>query len=156
MENKIFSPLRSNAPGKILVCTICCREKDRAEGLLPALRRYRSSRIKTVSSLARKAGWPFAILSGEYGLISADEPIPYYDRLMGEDDLGKIIAKNTAFLKKNGIEKVFFLIPDPATDPRVLPYLKSLEVAAESTGSELKTISVPPYPELHFVKSRIR
>jgi len=155
VKNKIFSPLRLNAAGKILICTICCREKDQAEGLLPALQRYRSSRIKTVSKLSRKAGWPFAILSGKYGLISADEPIPYYDRLMGEDDLGKIIEKNTVFLKKNGIKMIFFLIPAPAIDPHVVPYLKSMEAAAESTGSELKIIFVPPYPKLHFMKSRI-
>jgi hypothetical protein len=132
---------------KILICTICCREKDRAEGLLPAVRRYRSDRIRKVHSLARKAGLPFAILSGKFGLIDGEEPIPYYDKLMEGDYLGRIIGLNTAFLKKNGIRKVIFLLPDPADDPHLRPYLRSLQSAARAAGNKLETIFVPPYPE---------
>ncbi len=132
---------------KILICTICCREKDRAEGLLPAVRRYRSDRIRKVHSLAWKAGLPFAILSGKFGLIAGEEPIPYYDKLMEGDYLGRIIGLNTAFLKKNGIRKVIFLLPDPADDPHLRPYLRSPQSAARAAGNKLETIFVPPYPE---------
>ena len=132
---------------QILVCTICCREKDRTDKLLPAIRRYKSERIKTVAGLARDAGLPLAILSGKYGLIDADQPIPYYDKLMGEGDLGEIIAANIAFLEKNEVGKVIFLCPDPAIDPHVQPYLRSIQAAARGTGCELKTILIPPMPE---------
>jgi hypothetical protein len=130
-----------------IVCTICCREKDRSEGVLPAIRRYKSKRIDTVAGLARDAGRPLAILSGKYGLIDADEPIPYYDKLMGEGDLGEIIAKNIAFLEKNNVGKVIFLCPDPAIDPHVQPYLRSIQAAARGTRCKLETIFVPPMPE---------
>ena len=140
MNNKIFRR-------KILIATICCREKDRTEGLLPAIRRYRSDRIRKVHSLARKAGLSFAILSGQFGLIDGEEPIPYYDKLMGDDDLGEIIGLNTAFLENKGIRKVIFLIPDPAGDPHLRPYLRSLQSAARAAGNELQTIFIPPYPE---------
>ncbi len=132
---------------KTIVCTICCREKDRADKLLPAIRRYKSERIKTVAGLARNAGMPFAILSGKYGLINADEPIPYYDKLMGEGDLGEIIAANIAFLEKNEIGKVIFLCPDPAIDPHVQPYLRSIQASARGTACKLETIFLPPMPE---------
>ncbi len=132
---------------KTIVCTICCREKDRTDKLLPAIRRYKSERIKTVAGLARDAGLPLAILSGKYGLIDANEPIPYYDKLMGECDLGEIIAANIAFLEKNEVGKVIFLCPDPAIDPHVQPYLRSIQAATRGTGGKLKTIFLPPMPE---------
>jgi len=130
-----------------LVCTICCREKDRSEGVLPAIRRYKSKRIEAVAGLARDAGLPLAILSGKYGLIYADEPIPYYDKLMGEGDLGEIIAANINFLEKNNVGKVIFLCPDPAIDPHVQPYLRSIQAAARGTRCKLETILLPPMPE---------
>ncbi len=133
--------------GNTLVSTICCREKDRAEGLLPAFRRYRSERIDTVRHLAREAGLPFAILSGKFGLIDAGQPIPYYDKLMEEADLEDIVEKNTVYIKKNGIGEIVFLLPDPALDPHVKPYLESMERATAASRCALKTIFVPPYPE---------
>ncbi len=130
-----------------IVCTICCREKDRADKLLPAIRRYKSERIKAVAGLAREADLNFAILSGKYGLIDADEPIPYYDKLMGEGDLGEIIAANIAFLEKNEVGKVIFLCPDPAIDPHVQPYLRSIQASARGTGCKLEIIFLPPFPK---------
>lgn len=130
-----------------IVCTICCREKDRSDELLPAIRRYRSNRIDAVAGLAREAGRPLVILSGKYGLIDEDELIPYYDRLMGDEDLGEIIAANIAFLEKNKVEKVIFLCPDPAIDPHVQPYLRSIQASARGTGCKLETIFLPPMPE---------
>jgi hypothetical protein len=130
-----------------LVCTICCREKDRSDKLLPALRRYKSKRIDAVAGLARKSGLKFVILSGKYGLIDAEEPIPYYDKLMGAGDLGEIIAANINFLEKKEVGKVIFLCPDPVTDPHVKPYLRSIQAAARGTGCKLETIFVPPFPK---------
>ena len=132
---------------RVLVSTICCREKDRREGTLPAIQRYRSERIDTVARLARDAGLPMAILSGKYGLIYQDKPIPYYDKLMGEGDLGEIIAANIVFLEKHKIKKIIFLCPDPSLDPHVQPYLRSIQAAARGAACRLETIFVPPMPE---------
>ncbi|MFH1038710.1 MAG: hypothetical protein V1789_08610 [PVC group bacterium] len=140
----------------VLVSTICCREKDRSEGLLPAFRRYRSARIRSAAGLARRAKLPFAILSGAFGLIDAATPIPYYDKLMEEGDLEEIAAKNAAYLKGKGIGDIVFLVPDPAADPHVAPYLKSLEMAAAAAGCGLKTIFVPPYPKCSDISGKIK
>ena len=135
-------------PGDILLVTICCREKDRAEGLLPAVRRYRSERIERLARLAGEAGLPFAILSGLFGLIEAGEPIPYYDRLMSAEDVNRIAAAGTEFLRERGIQEVIFCLPDPSLDPHVGPYLESMERSAAAAGCRLRTFFLPPYPEL--------
>jgi len=140
---------------QIIFCTICCREKDRAKEDLPARRRYKSQRITTVAGLAREAHRPLVILSGKYGLIDADEPIPYYDKLMGIDDLGDIIGKNISFLEGNKVGKVIFICPDPAIDPHVKPYLRSIQAAARGTACELETIFVPPFPNLQEIVEKL-
>ena len=140
-------------PGDILLVTICCREKDRAEGLLPAVRRYRSKRIDRLAGLAGEAGIPFAILSGFFGLVEAGEPIPYYDRLMSGDDVGRIAAAGTEFLRERGIKEVIFCLPDPALDPHVGPYLRSMEKSAAAAGCRLKTYFLPPDPELEDLRA---
>ncbi len=130
----------------ILLATICCREKDRSEGLLPAIQRYRSERIARLSRLAGEAGFPFAILSGLFGLIDADHPIPYYDRLMEDGDVERIAAAGEKFLRERGVKQVIFCLPDPALDPHVGPYLKSMEISAAAAGSRLQVYFLPPYP----------
>jgi len=139
---------------KILLVTNCCQEKDRAGGLLPAVRRYRSERIEKLSRLAGEAELPFAILSGFFGLIAAEEPIPYYDRLMGEGDVGRIAAAGAEFLKKRGVGKVIFCLPDPVLDPHVKPYLKSMKAAAAAAGCRLKIFFLPPYPGLEEIAAK--
>lgn len=131
---------------KTIICTICCREKDTAKEDLPAIRRYKSKRITAAADLARKSGLPFSILSGKYGLIDGNKPIPYYDKLMGVDDLGEIIDLNIKYLENNKIGKIIFICPDPGTDHHVHPYLRSIQAAARGTGCELETIFVPPFP----------
>jgi hypothetical protein len=130
----------------ILLVTICCREKDRASGLLPAIRRYRSERIERLARLAGEAGLPFAILSGYFGLLGAEDPIPYYDRLMKAGDIERIAAAGEQFLRERGVGKVIFCLPDPALDPHVNPYLKSMEAAAAGAGCRLQVYFLPPYP----------
>lgn len=132
---------------EILVCTVCSRAKDRGEGLLPAIRRYRSPRIDKIFALARKEGFAFAILSGEYGLIPPTEPIPYYDKLLSERDIGPIGDKAVLYLKRNAVRRVIYLLPDPAVDPNVIPYLETMRRAGSSTGVSLEVGFVPPYPE---------
>ena len=146
-----------NKPSEIsasaLLVTICCREKDRAEGLLPAVRRYRSERIERLARLAGEAGLPFAILSGLFGLIEAGEPIPYYDRLMTGEDVERIAAPGKEFLRERGIKEVVFCLPDPALDPHVGSYLESMERSADGAGCRLRTFFLPPYPELSELRA---
>ncbi len=137
----------------IFLATICCREKDRAAGLLPAVRRYRSRRIGRIAELAGETGLDLAILSGLYGLIDAEEPIPYYDRLMGEGDIARVTAANREYLRSRKIDGVIFCLPDPAIDPHVKPYLKSMEAAVDAAGCGLKVFFLPPYPGPEEIRS---
>jgi len=70
---------QNGKPARTVVITICCREKDNRPEPLAAVERYRSERIQSLHRLSRQAGLPFLILSGRFGLIEPDAPIPYYD-----------------------------------------------------------------------------
>lgn len=133
--------------------TICCREKDRSAELLPAIRRYRSDRISRMAELAVHTDLPLVILSGLYGLIEAEEPIPYYDRLMSESDIPRIAALSAEFLKNRLAAGVVFCLPDPEIDPHVKPYLKSLEEACATAGVGLRVFLLPPYPRPEEIQS---
>ncbi len=63
----------------IAICTLCSRDKNEEVGLLPARERYVSERIRNVERIANELGVPFYIVSGKFGLLQADELIPYYD-----------------------------------------------------------------------------
>ncbi|MCX6348287.1 MAG: hypothetical protein NTV79_02130 [Candidatus Aureabacteria bacterium] len=97
-----------------VICTICCRKKDPAAGLLPALRRYRSNRIDRAAELARSARMHLVILSGKFGPRWADAPIPDYDRLLLPRDVPRVRRLIASFLQDNGIGSVNYLLPDPA------------------------------------------
>jgi len=132
---------------KTLVCTVCCRDKLTEPGLIPARKRYLSKRIARVGFLADAAGFPFAILSGKYGLIDAEHPIPHYDKLMQPEEVDPLATANAHYLVGRGIERVIFLAADLETDPRGKPYLASIREGAKRAGVILEVIFIPPYPE---------
>jgi hypothetical protein len=131
---------------KSIVATICCRRKREDPGLLPARERYLSERIARSAELAAAAGLPLAILSGKYGLIESDFPIPYYDKLMAPEETAETAAKNAAWLRKNQVGRVIFLVNSPRDDPQVVAYLESMRRGAKEAGARLEVIFVPPYP----------
>ncbi len=139
------SKLKFFPPGKILICTICSRDKDRQEGCLPAIKRYNSPRIDKVFSLAQEGGHAFAILSGKYGLLSPEDPIPYYDKLLKEEDVGEVGTRAAAYLKEGNFREVVLLLPDPAIDPNIVPYIETMKRAGEIGGVPVGVRFVPPY-----------
>lgn len=128
------------------VVTICCREKDAAKKPLPAGRRYRSERIKAVWRVAREAGLPFFILSGKFGLLRPEDPIPYYDYLLPAEKAPEIALKIKRFLRNERIGRIILFIPDPALDPKVIPYREAFRMGTEG-AAELEIRRVPPLPE---------
>lgn len=79
-----------------IICTICSKHKDENKNLLPARSRYTSTRIKAIGEIAEKLKLPYFILSGKYGLISADEKIPNYDYYLEKsaiDSLSRTVEK---------------------------------------------------------------
>ena len=76
----------------ILFITSCSRNKRRDNELLPAVKRYKSSRITWVCKAARASGAQFRSLSGKYGLITAGGKIPYYDQRLEWGGIKGILA----------------------------------------------------------------
>ena len=70
-----------------LFATYCSAEKDGAEGELPAIERYTSERIQGVAAAAKGAQAKFGILSGQFGLITGEHPLPYYDHLLQPEEV---------------------------------------------------------------------
>jgi len=73
-------------------CTYCSRDKTTTASLLPAWQRYQSSRIADIQRQAESMGIPFCILSGEFGLLDWDQPIPWYDHLLVADEVPQLAS----------------------------------------------------------------
>jgi len=107
-----------------LACTYCSAPKRKDPGLLPASQRYLSARIATLH-----AAGPLAILSGEYGLLKADTPIPWYDHLLKPDEVSAMVPRVTSQLRDWGITTVIFHTADPAQVSAIRPYVAVMKRA---------------------------
>lgn len=127
-----------------IICTTCCREKVIGNDLMAALDRYLSPRIRHVYDESRATGLPFRILSGKYGLLSPESPIPWYDKKLGSDDVALILPAVTDQLTRENICKIRFYRRDL---PDWTPYTELMRKACEKTGIVLEeylvTVSIP-------------
>lgn len=125
-----------------IFCTYCSAEKEIAEELLPALRRYRSERIRRIHQAALVAGCGFYILSGEYGLLAPDEPIPYYDHLLTDDEIEMHAFKLAEQIKRYSItQTVFFTLP-VSWDEKLAPYHAALRLACTIASVQLSFVEI--------------
>lgn len=115
------------------ICTICSREKDRAEGLLPAAQRYVSERIMFASQESRRLGKPLLIFSGKYGLLDADARIPWYDQRLEPEGVAGMVPMLVGQLRDKGVTTIIFY-SKPPTAPGWKPYYDALEQACQQTG----------------------
>jgi hypothetical protein len=90
------------------VCTICSREKDPEQTFLPAHQRYLGEHVALVRRYARENALPFFVLSGKFGLVHEDDMVPYYDYLLSEGDVPKLIGLVEAQLIGHGMQKLWF------------------------------------------------
>ncbi len=71
---------------KSLLILSCSQRKRDDPAELPAIERYDGPTFRTLRKARREGYWPHnlevLILSAEFGLIEAETPIPWYDRLM--------------------------------------------------------------------------
>ncbi|HON57221.1 MAG TPA: hypothetical protein PLM75_07495 [bacterium] len=119
--------------------TYCCKDKKTDSGLLAAIDRYLSDRIKYVYNLAKQDNAEFFILSGKFGLISAYEKIEYYDKLLGLDEIQKISEKIAEQLKLAEAQNVIFFHFDIKKDPNIQRYYDALKLACQK--AEINFIS---------------
>lgn len=121
---------------KVLI-TICSREKRRDERLLSASERYLGDHVAIAKSTAEKAKKDFYILSGLYGLISADQKIPFYDYFLEEKAVEPLVKKVKEQLKDNNIGEIEFY-----TKLKWVTYNQVITKAAESLGINLKVVKI--------------
>jgi len=119
-----------------VLCAICSKDKNHAEDLLPAAKRYTSERIKNAVSESQIRGLPLFFLSGEFGLISKDEPIPDYDHKLGETEVEGLVEKVASQIARHGISELIFLAKKRKT-PGWGPYYRLIEKACSQAGARL-------------------
>jgi hypothetical protein len=118
------------------LCTICCKDKRTDSGLLPAMDRYLSERIAFVYQESLRLRKPMLILSGKYGLLRPEDPIPWYDQKLVMEAVPKIIPIITAQLKEKGVIQITFYC-HPKTDKNWYPYHAVLEQACQKQDVEI-------------------
>ncbi|XKT75205.1 MAG: DUF6884 domain-containing protein [Patescibacteria group bacterium UBA2103] len=123
-----------------IICTICSKKKNTQTGFLPAKDRYLGDHINTASNISQKQKCEFFILSGKYGLIHAQEPIPYYDYLLTDDAADKLTEKVGAQIKENNITEIIFYTEN---NPNWKPYEKVITSASEKLQVSLRVQNLP-------------
>ena len=122
--------------------TYCSDQKSEAPDLLSVASRYRSNRIRAVFGAAQGLGLGFMVLSGEFGLLTADDQIPYYDHLLVTEEVRGHSAKVAEQLTERGITDVVFFSNPASTDPLVVPYIDCMKVACEQAGVGFKLTEI--------------
>ncbi len=129
-----------------LYITCCAAIKDPVEGLLPAAWRYRSARIDAVLALAVEHTVGFRILSGEYGLVAAGEPIPDYDHLLGADEVAAHAERVAAQLRQLAPGRVVFFTRSAEADRAAQPYRICAEEACRLADLPCRLVELPGGP----------
>lgn len=122
--------------------TYCSAEKETYEHPLPAINRYRSDRIRRIYSAAESAGTGFFILSGEYGLLKPNEPIPYYDHLLVGDEVETHSFKVADQIKQHGITQIIFFTLPVAADEKLAAYHACLRLACQTAAINLSFVEI--------------
>ena len=78
------------------------------------------------------------ILSGQYGLISPEHPLPYYDHLLRVDQIETMAEKTKAILRGWEITEVQWFTVAFEMDPNVRRYQSVMEQAAKQAGVDFQ------------------
>jgi hypothetical protein len=135
--------LHYNQVMKTAYCTYCSKQKSDEEGDLPAIQRYRSQRIAQVSLQAMMDGCVFFILSGKYGLIGPDYPLPYYDHLLQPDEITGMTQRVAEQIRTNGVEEIQYFSNDPEHDSTLTPYQMVIEKSCQAACVQLNIVYFP-------------
>lgn len=122
--------------------TYCSADKEITDELLPAIERYRSDRIRRIYSAALTAGAGFFILSGEFGLLAPNAPIPYYDHLLTGDEVEAHSFKIAEQIKRHGITQIIFFTLPVKADEKLAAYHDCLRLACQQTAINLSFVEI--------------
>ncbi len=130
-----------------IVVTYCSGPKRKDGGLLPAIDRYLSERIRSLHRQAIANADEFRILSGEFGLLAADQPIPWYDHLLSTEEVGNLAEKVATDLSGLQANTVEYHTADPEQFPDVIAYREVIEAACLVFGINLEVVLLPGNPD---------
>jgi hypothetical protein len=125
-------------------CTYCSAGKSREAGEIAAIRRYQSKRIEAVYVAAQQLGVEFYILSGEFGLIAPDRPIPWYDHLLLENEVPALVERIVEQLAQYSITRLVYFSQSLDRDPAIIPYHEALAMACARLGVSFMMIELSP------------
>jgi len=126
--------------------TYCSKDKNASASELSALDRYVSERIAHVHELSRTDKADFFILSGQFGVLRAQEKIPNYDHLLLQSEVEAMTARVEDQLRNLGLKSIRFFTADPNVQMAVKPYGLVMKQACLNLNIELtETILDPPY-----------
>lgn len=128
-----------------IICTICSKHKREDVELLPARVRYTSPHIQFTEEKSKEFGLPFFILSGKYGIISADREIPNYDYYL---EMSKAEELSKAIGEQLRIEKITEIDFYTEQKDSWVPYETAMKKGCEIAGVHLTV-----YPISDMVKS---
>jgi hypothetical protein len=126
----------------VFFCTYCSKDKRHDDGVLPAIERYQSGRIARVSAAAHDLGLGFLILSGKFGLIGPEQPIPDYDQRLVADEVSNVSALAAGQLQARGASHVVYFTVSTADDPDVAPYRDAIVAATAGCSIPLSVIEI--------------
>lgn len=118
----------------VAVCTYCSAHKSDLPEHMPAIERYQSERIFSINRLASWLNVPFFILSGKFGLISAQEKIPWYDHLLSMEEVHDHVQLVTEQLKELEISDLIFVGESVENDPNLAAYYQCIQSACKEVG----------------------
>ncbi len=125
-----------------IFCTYCSARKREVETPIPAIQLYRSERILNIYKAAELIGLPCFIMSGEFGLIKAETPIPYYDHLLQNEEVDDHAALMAKQIKAHHISDIIFFSVTIEADPNLIPYINSITSAAQQSDCHLKIVHI--------------
>lgn len=116
------------------IITTCCKDKRLDEALLPSIDRYLDPRIKKVFNIAKKSGDGFLILSGKYGILKPEDPIPYYDQILLEENVPEIVDLVVPRFRELRVAEIIVYGKDASLDLGWIPYYSVLKKSCEKLG----------------------
>lgn len=127
----------SGISGVRAFCTYCSASKSPAPGELPAIKRYLSERIHKVYEAASILDFPFFILSGQFGLLAPEDAIPYYDHLLGIEEVKALSNLIKGQMLNRNVDGFIYFTKPLAHNLNLRPYHDALEAACVEVARPL-------------------
>lgn len=144
----IWGEQPAEASARACYISLCSKQKQEDAGDLPALQRYTAHRVQDVFHWSRRDAADFRIFSGKFGLLSAKDPVPYYDHLLRPGEVSRMAQKVARQLKEQGLRRLIVYTAPLNDHPAERVYLGCLQVAAGAAGDvtlEHREVSEPDW-----------